>query len=107
MIPILNDFFRIRSSVLQFIDKYRIADDRKNYTKAVMLFQKTLQDTSKRLDNIYYKHVLYPQMNSCHANARDMMVKVASMMVILYITGKYPEERFEDALHPPNTGLDM
>lgn len=107
MVSILNDFIRIRNSVLQFIDKYHIADDRKNYTKAVILFQKTLQDTSKKLDNIYYKHVLYPQMNSCHTNARDTVIKVASVLVLLYITGSCPEERFEGAPHPPNMGLDM
>ncbi len=86
MYTILADFFRIKSYVLRFIDKCSIVDDRKHYTKAVHLFQNTLYETSLKLEDIYYEHVLRPQIGIEHTKIRNETVDVASLIVLLFIT---------------------
>ena len=97
MVPILSDFLRIRSCVLRFLDKCSIADDRKHYTHAVTMFHKTLQSTSKRLEKIYYEHVLMPQINMVHTNMRNSTVNLVSLLVVMLITGIHPEGGSGDA----------
>lgn len=87
---ILSDFLRVRGIVFQLLEKQGIADDRRNYTMAATLFQKTLRDTTKRLENIYFQHVLMPQIGSAHTRARNITVQTVSVMVIMYITRRCP-----------------
>ena len=94
MDSILIEFSKIKNCVRQFIDKYNIADDRKNYTKASYLFQKILLETSTQLENVYYEHVLRPQINSVHMDIRNKTVDVASIIVIMYITKICPTDSF-------------
>jgi len=94
MDSILIEFYKIKNCVWQFIDKYHIADDRKNYTKATHLFQKILLETSTQLENVYYEHVLRPQINVVHTDIRNKTVDMASLIIIMYITKIYPTESF-------------
>ena len=90
MHAILAEFLRIRGFVMRFFEKHSIADDRRNYTRAVCLFQKTLRETSDRLEKIYYEHVLRPQIGAVHTKARNSTVDMASLVVLLLITGRHP-----------------
>ena len=90
MYAILAEFFQIKKHVFQFLDKYKIAEDRKHYTKAVCLFENVLRDTSTKLENIYYDHILRPQINVVHTKMRDETVNVASLIVVLFITKTHP-----------------
>lgn len=90
MSSILSDFLEVKSFVFRLYDKYNIADDRKNYTKAVSIFQDILRDTSKKLEDVYYHHVLCPQIQTVHSNHRDNVVRVTSLLLIMYITTLHP-----------------
>lgn len=83
---IISDFLQIKSFVLRLYDKYSIADDRKNYTKALGIFQDVLKDASKRLESTYYDYILSPQIRVAHTICRDKVVQIASFVLILYIT---------------------
>jgi hypothetical protein len=90
MSSILSEFLEIKSFVFRLYDKYKIADDRKNYTKAVSIFQNILKDTSKKLETTYYDYVLSPQINTFHGEYRDKIVRMASILLIMYITTIHP-----------------
>jgi hypothetical protein len=103
MDSILIEFSKIKNCIWQFIDKYNIVDDRKNYTKAVFLFQKILFETSSQLENVYYTHVLRPQVNMVHMNIRNKTVDMASLIVIMYITKIYPSVSLVSHFDDENT----
>lgn len=94
MYSIISDFLRIKSFVTQFLDKHKVADDRKQYTHAVRLFQNTLQETSAKLEDIYYQYILRPQIHVIHGVARNHVVHMASLLVLFYITGWHQARAF-------------
>lgn len=94
--PILSEFDNIKRAVVGLLEKYTIADDRKNYTRAMCLFQQTLQETSTKLESIYFDHVLFPQINIMHTRVRNKTVDMASVLVIMYITRLHPGAAFAD-----------
>lgn len=94
---IFSDFLQIKSFVFRLYDKYNIADDRKNYTKAISIFQDILKDTSKKLENVYYDHVLCPQIHTIHKTYRDDVIQIVSIMLIIYITTIHPRDVSEVA----------
>ena len=105
MDSILNEFYKIKNCIWQFIDKYNTADDRKNYTKAAYLFQKILCETSLLLENVYFDHVLRPQINIVHNDIRNKTVNMASLIVIMYITKAKPKNSVESCLVPDIDGI--
>lgn len=94
----LHHFSNIRGLIGSLAEKHGIADDRKNYTRALALFQDTLVDASRRLEKIYYDHVLCPQINHVHRRVCDGTVELASIVTVLYITGLYRGARSAAAL---------
>lgn len=96
----LHHFSNIRGLIGSLAEKHSIADDRKNYTRALALFQDTLVDASRRLEKIYYDHVLCPQINHVHREACNSTVELASIVTVLYITGLYRAAWSATALDP-------
>ena len=87
---ILSDFLQIKSYIFRLFEKHNIADNRKSYTRAIGIFQGVLKDTVKRLESSYYDCVLAPQINETHSHYKETLVKLASIVVIMYITSLHP-----------------
>lgn len=71
------------------------------------MFHKTLQNTSKQLEKIYYDYVLRPQINVVHTKMRNNTVDVAALFVLMYITGTHPKGVFEVYPDLEDLGVDM
>jgi hypothetical protein len=91
MYSIISDFLQIKNIVFNLYEKKEIADDRKNYTKAISIFKTILNQTSKRLEKTYYDYVLSPQIRTIHTEYRNDVVKLVSIILIMYITTIHPK----------------
>lgn len=90
MHSLVSDFFQIKSFVFRLLDKCKIVDNRKHYTLAVTKFQDILKDTSTKLENVYYQHILCPQINYVHEEIREKTIHSLSVLVVMYITMIHP-----------------
>lgn len=107
MYHMLHHFSNIKGLIGRLAEKHSIADDRKNYTKALALFQDTLMDASTKLENIYYEYVLCPQINNVHADVCNVTVEVASIVIVFYITELYRVARSVTALDHVQLGTGL